>query len=282
MPPRRPVSGRSQTARARYAEELSDLRREKGISLRFLGDAVRADHSHLGHMEHGTSLGGPELARELDRFYGTTHLIVLWELALRDTSQFRERYRHYMGLEAQATGLQKYALSVVPGMLQTSAYARVLLRAAGPIDEDELEDQVEARAGRKEFLSRAEGPQFRAILDEAVLRRPLPDAGEWRAQLEHLLRMGELPNVTIQVVRASVGLHRLTQTDTMFLWLPDGRTVAYVETGYSGELIERTQDVDRLRFAYDQLRDLALSPRESREVISQLMEDVPCELSEST
>lgn len=282
MPPRRPVSGRSQTARARYAEELSDLRREKGVSLRFLGDAVRADHSHLGHMEHGTSLGGPELACELDRFYGTTHLIVLWELALRDTSQFRERYRQYMSLEAQASGLQHYGPSVIHGLLQTAPYARALLKVAGPIDQDELEAQVEARVGRKESLSRADGPQFRAILDEAVLRRPLPDAEEWRAQLEHLLRMGELPNVTIQVARASVGLHGLTNTDTMFLWLPDGRTVAYVETGYSGELVEKTMEVDRLRFAYDQLRDLALSPRESREVITQLMEDVPCELPEPT
>ena len=256
------------------------LRREKGVSLRALGEAVRCDHSHLGHMEHGTTLGGPELAQELDKFYGTTHLVVLWELAMRDPSQFRERYRRYMSLEAEATGLHKYAPSVVPGLLQTPAYARALLMVAGPVDEDDLTEQVEARIGRQDILSRDERPQFRAILDEAVLRRPLSDPAHWREQLEHLRTMSEWPNVTIQVVRLVVGLHGLPNTDTMFLWLPDGRTVAYVETGYSGDLVEETRDVDRLRVAYDQLRDLALSPRESRELITQYLEEVPCEAPE--
>jgi hypothetical protein len=234
-------------------------------------------------MEHGTSLGGPELAQELDRYYGTTHLVVLWELAMRDPTQFRERYRRYMMLEAEATGLQKYALSVVPGLLQTPAYARDLLRAAGPMDEEILARDVAARMGRQDLLSRDDQPQFRALLDEAVLRRPLADPAEWREQLAHLVRMGaEFSNVTIQVVLSSVGLHGLTNTDTMFLWLPDGRTVAYVETGYSGDLVEETRDVDRLRKAYDHLRDVALSPRESRELITQYMEESPCEPPEST
>ena len=258
------------------------LRREKGVSLRALGEAVRCDHSHLGHMEHGTTLGGPELAQELDKFYGTTHLVVLWELAMRDPSQFRERYRRYMSLEAEATGLQHYAPSVVHGLLQTPAYARTLLKAAGPIDEDELTEQVEARIGRQDILSRDERPQFRAILDEAVLQRPLSDPAQWREQLEHLRTMSDWPNVTIQVVRCTVGLHGMPNTDTMFLWLPDGRTVAYVETGYSGDLAEETRDVDRLRVAYDQLRDLALSPRESRELITQYLAEVPCEAPELT
>jgi transcriptional regulator with XRE-family HTH domain len=282
MPPRRPVSGRSQSPRARYAEELTTLRREKGVSLRALGDAVRCDHSHLGHMEHGTTLGGPELAQELDKFYGTTHLIVLWELAMRDPTQFRERYRRYMSLEAEATGLHKYAPSVVPGLLQTPAYARALLKAAGPIDEDDLTEQVEARIGRQDILSRDEPPQFRAIIDEAVLTRPLSDPAEWREQLMHLSAVSDWPNIAIQVVRSAVGLHGLASTDTMFLWLPDGRTVAYVETGYSGELAEETREVDRLRVAYDQLRDLALGPPAARELITQYLEEVPCEHPELT
>ncbi|QKW07240.1 helix-turn-helix transcriptional regulator [Streptomyces sp. NA04227] len=281
MPPRRPVTGRSQSPRARYAQELSALRRARKVSLRALGEAVCCDHSHLGHMEHGKTLGGPELAQELDKFYGTTHLVVLWELAIRDPSQFRERYRRYMALEAEAMGLQQYAPSIVPGLLQTPAYARDLLKAAGPMDEQALADDVTARVGRQSLLSREDQPQFRAILDEAVLRRPLVDIADWREQLAHLRQINERPNVAVQVAPSSAGLHGLTNTDTMFLWLPDGRTVAYVETGYSGDLVEETRDVDRLRKAYDHLRDVALSPRESGELITQFMEEALCEPVES-
>lgn len=282
MPPRRPMSGRSESPRARYAQELMLLRKQKGVTLRALGEAVRSDHSHLGHMEHGTSLGGPELAQELDRYFGTTHLIVLWELAVRDPTQFRERYRRYMTLEAEATGFQHYAPSVFHGLLQTPAYARDLLKSAGPIDEETLAEDVAARMGRQNLLSHEDQPQFRAVIDEAVFRRPLKDPADWREQLAHLHQMSESSNVTVQVVRSSVGLHGLANTDTMFLWLPDGHTVAYVETGYSGELVEETREVDRLRKAYDHLRDVALSPRESGELITQYMEEDPCEPPVST
>ncbi|MEV0438021.1 helix-turn-helix transcriptional regulator [Streptomyces spectabilis] len=278
MPPRRATSEGSQSSRIRYAQELALLRGEKGISLRALGDAVRADHTHLSHMEHGKSLGSEDLARELDQYYGTTHLAVLWEAASHDPSRFREQYQTYMTLEAQALGLQQYAPSIVPGLLQTEPYARTLLQAAGPIDEDALTEDVVARMGRQALLSRTDDqPEFRAIIDEAVLRRPLADHKEWQGQLAHLLQVTERPNVTIYVAPSSAGLHGLTNTDTTFLWLPDGRTVAYVETGYSGQLVEDARNVSRLRRSYDHLRDLSLSPSKSGDVITKYMEETPCE-----
>lgn len=278
MPPRRPVSGRSQSPRARYAEELATLRRARGISLRALGEEVCADHSHLGHMEHGTTLGGPELAQALDAFYGTTHLVVLWELAVRDPSQFRERYRRYMTLEAEATGLQQYAPSVVPGLLQTAAYAGALINEASPATPEDLTEQVEARLGRQELLTRAEQPQFRAIIDEAALRRPLLDPGDWREQLSQLLETAQRSSVTIQVLPFTSGLHSLVSTDLMLLRLSDGSSIAYTETANSGELTEEPGGVERMRVAYDRVRDLALSPRESLAFLTQAMEDSPtCE-----
>ncbi|GHE59467.1 hypothetical protein GCM10018785_30890 [Streptomyces longispororuber] len=175
-------------------------------------------------------------------------------------------------------GLQQYAPSIMPGLLQTEAYARNLLRAAGPIDEDALAEDVVARMSRQDLLDREDDqPEYRAIIDEAVLRRPLADPKEWLGQLAHLRHVAERPNVTLQVAPLAVGLHGLTNTDATFLWLADGRMVAYVETGYSGELVEDARNVDRLRRSYDHLRDIVLSPRESSDVITQYMEEAPCE-----
>lgn len=74
----------------------------------------------------------------------------------------------------------------------------------------------------------------------------------------------------------------MSNTDTMLLWLRDGKGVAYTETGYSGNLIESPSGFDRLRIAYDRLRDVALPPPETVAFIEQLMEELPCDPPEST
>ncbi|MFD3422484.1 helix-turn-helix domain-containing protein [Streptomyces decoyicus] len=279
MPPRRAVTGRSQEPRQRFVEELRLLRAQKGDSLRQLGEVLGWDWSLFGKMEAGQTLGGPEVAQALDQHYGTKDLLLtLWELAVADPTQFRERYRRYMTLEAEAVSMWHYAVSALPGLLQTEVYAHDLLTVGG-LSGEELTRQVEARMGRRQLLDGGNPPRFRSVLSEAVLRTPLEDAQEWREQLEHLLDMGERRNIAIQVVRQESGLHALTNTHTMFLRLPEGRTVAWVETGYSGELVQEAAAVERLQLSYDLVRDLALSPVESRKFIRQMLEEASCESS---
>ncbi|WP_316771942.1 helix-turn-helix domain-containing protein [Streptomyces sasae] len=279
MPQRRVVTGRSQEPRQRFAEELRELRAQKGGSLRQLGERLGWDCSLFGKMEKGETLGGPEVVQALDDYYGTPGLLLaLWELARADHTQFREPYRRYMAIEAEATGLWHFGVSILPGLLQTPGYARELL-AAGGLKGEELEQQVEARMGRRELLEGQGAPPFRSIVSEAVLRSPLRDAAEWRKQLEHLLVIAEREDVTVHVLPLGVGPHGLMNATVMFLRLPDGRTVAYMENGYRGELIEEYGPVDRLQRAYDAVRDLALSPAESRKFVLRLLEEKPCDPS---
>ncbi|MFH8973754.1 helix-turn-helix domain-containing protein [Streptomyces sp. NPDC017890] len=279
MPQRRVITGRSQEPRQRFAEELRTLRAGSGTSLRQLGERLGWDWSLFGKMEKGETLGSPEVVQALDTHYGTPGLLLaLWELAAGDHTQFRERYRRYMALEAKAVSLWHFAVSVLPGLLQTPGYAREVL-AAGGMNERELEQQVEARMGRRELLEAEDAPPFRTILSEAVLRTPLRDAGEWREQLEHVVELGERANVTMQVLPLDAGLHGLMNATVMFLRLVDGRTVAYMENGYQGDLIEENAAVERLQRAYDATRDLALSPAESRKFVLAMLEEAPCDPS---
>ncbi|MFI9029213.1 helix-turn-helix domain-containing protein [Streptomyces sp. NPDC053560] len=279
MPQRRVITGRSQEPRQRFAEELRLLRTQRGDSLRQLGERLGWDWSLFGKLEKGETLGGPEVVQALDQHYGTPGLLLaLWELAAGDHTQFRERYRRYMALEAEAVSLWHFAVSVLPGLLQTPAYAREVLTAGG-IKGDELARQVEARTGRRELLKGEDPPPFRTILSEAVVRTPLRSPEEWREQLEYLIEMAERPNVTFHVLPQSVGLHGLVSAEVWYLMLPDGRTVAYTENGYRGELIEESGPVVRLQQAYDAVRDLALSPAESRKFVLRLLEEVPCDPS---
>ncbi|MFI5668614.1 helix-turn-helix domain-containing protein [Streptomyces sp. NPDC051704] len=279
MPPRRVITGRSQEPRQRFAEELRSLRTGSGASLRQLGERLGWDWSLFGKMEKGETLGGPEVVQALDQHYGTPGLLLaLWELASGDHTQFRERYRRYMALEAEAVSLWHFAVSVLPGLLQTPGYAREVL-AAGGLKGDELTQQVDARMGRRDLLEGEDAPPFRTILSEAVLRTALRDEGAWREQLDCLAEMAERPNVTMHVLPFSAGPCGLDSTAVMFLRLAEGRTVAYTENAYRGELIEESMPVERLQRAYDAVRDLALSPAESRKFILRLLEEVPCDPS---
>ncbi|MFE4453235.1 helix-turn-helix domain-containing protein [Streptomyces sp. NPDC056796] len=279
MPTRRAVTGRSKEPRARFAEELRHLRTERGESLRQLGERLGWDWSLFGKMEKGETVGGPEVVQALDQYYGTPGLLLaMWELAIGDQSQFKERYQRYMALEAEATSLWHFAVSVLPGLLQTPGYARELL-ASGGFSGVRLTQQVEARMGRRSLLEGEGAPQFRTILSEAALRTALRSTEEWRDQVAYLTEMAQRPNLTLQVLPQSAGLHGLSSTDVWFLRLPDSRTVAYTEHGYGGELHEEGAAVERMQRAYDATRDLALSPGESQKFILHVLEELSCEQS---
>ncbi|WP_435192933.1 helix-turn-helix domain-containing protein [Streptomyces sp. NRRL F-5630] len=279
MPNRRAVTGRSREPRRRFAQELRQLRSRHKVTLRQLSDRLGWDYSLFAKMEKGETLGGPEVVEALDAFYGTPGLLLaLWELALSDKTQFKEQYRRYMQLEAEAVSLWHYAVSVLPGLLQTREYARETLSLGGLTGAD-LEGQIEARLSRRAVLAEPGAPHFRAILSESVLRTRMTDAKGWREQLEHLLEVSLQGNVTIQVLPFSSGLYRLMSTDIWFLRLPEGGTVAYVESAARGELIEHSEAVEALQRRYDSVRDQALSPGESRKFIECLLEETPCTTS---
>ncbi|MEU1692642.1 helix-turn-helix domain-containing protein [Streptomyces hirsutus] len=277
MSQRRAITGRSQEPRQRFAEELRTLRAASGTSLRALGERLGWDWSLFGKMEKGETIGSPEVVQALDTHYGTPGLLLaLWELAAGDHTQFRERYRRYMALEAEAVSLWHFAVSVLPGLLQTPGYAREVL-AAGGLKGKGLDQQIDARMGRRELLEGEGAPRFRTILSEAVLRTALLDTLEWRGQLEYLAEMAERPNIVVQVLPFSAGPYGLDSTDVWFLRLRRGQTVAYTENAHRGDLIEDGEAVERLQSAYDAVRDLALTPAESQKFILRMLEEMPCE-----
>lgn len=272
MGARKPNAGQRPSARQMLAKELARLREESGKSLATLGEETTYDRAYLHKLETGARVGSPGVIAALNAVYGTGgHLTMLWQLAREDA--FADKYKRFMELEAKATVRYEYAAGVIPGLLQTEGYAREVLQAARPRDDNDLAEQVAARLGRQDLLRGDDPPHYRAVLDESVLRRGGGDPKEWRIQLTHLVTVSQLPNITIQVLPFAAGLHALMGTSLTILWLPDGKAVAYTEDQHSGQLLESAKDVEDLRLSYDLLRDLALSPRESVAFIKRLMED---------
>ncbi|MFJ2632405.1 helix-turn-helix domain-containing protein [Streptomyces sp. NPDC087422] len=258
--------------RAMLAAELTRQRERAGWTLAELADRSKYDPSYLQRLEKGVRLGSLDAIDALDRLYGTGELLSkLWRAAKREAGQ--SRYQGFKDLEAEATSIQEFAVSTVPGLLQTPGYAEGLLRTHGPESEELLAKRVSDRIARQDRLTSAKPLNYRGLLDESVLRRPAHDASVWSEQLERLAEAADQPNITLQVVPFGVGMHNLLSSSLQLLWLPSGRTVAYFESSWSGHLVEETEEVEHFRLSYDRLRDSALSPTESLDLLRSALED---------
>jgi transcriptional regulator with XRE-family HTH domain len=260
------------SARVILRTELTRQRERAGCTLAELSDRTKYDASYLQRLEKGDRLGSLDAMGVLDRIYGTgEHLSDLWRLAKQEAGQ--NRYQGFADLEAEATSIQAFAVSTVPGLLQTERYAELQLRTRPLEGEELLAEQVLARMNRQVRLTGEKPLHYRGLLDESVIRRGTQDPDVWAEQLERLINATQQPNIALQVVPFGAGLHNLLGSALQLLWLPSGRTVAYIESSWSGQLVDETDDVDRLRLSYDLLRDSALSTSESLALLRTVLED---------
>jgi hypothetical protein len=112
-------------------------------------------------------------------------------------------------LEEAAARFLWYEAELVPGLLQTAEYARTLIRADNPgVDDDEIERRVQLRIARQSLITRVTAaPEFRVVLNESILRRPVGGNHVIRAQLRRLVEVSDLPNVALKVLPFDVGMH---------------------------------------------------------------------------
>ncbi|MET8603088.1 helix-turn-helix transcriptional regulator [Streptomyces rubiginosohelvolus] len=273
MPKRKSESGPDTQAAVMLRKTFARLREEHGVTFQELDDRTTYTRAYLHKLETGARLGSPEVWQALDVAFGTRDQLYQLYVLAKD-GLFGDRYAKFMKLEQEARVQYLYSASVIPGLLQTEEYAAALLGEARR-DEMELREDVAARMSRQEILRGEDAPHFRALLDEAVFYRAAKDPEVWRGQLEALLEWLEQPNVEIQVVPFSAGLHDLMGGLLTVLWLPDGRSVAYSESATGGELIEESGRVEAMKLSYDLLRDRVLSVAETREFIRKLIKEIP-------
>ena len=265
-------SGDELSARAVYSAELTRQRERSGWTLAELSDRSKYDGSYLQRLEKGDRLGSLDAAAALDRIYGTGDLLVgLWRLAKRETGP--NRYQGFLDLDAEARSIQQFSVSTVPGLLQTKKYAEAQLLTDVPDSEEWLAERLATRMNRQVRLGGPKPLNYRGLLDESVIRRPTQDPDIWSEQLEHLVEVANRPNISLQVVPFSAGLHNLLGGSLTLLWLPSGRTAAYVESSWSGQVVTETEEVEQLRLAYDRLRDSALSAADSLVLLRTVLED---------
>jgi hypothetical protein len=185
-------------------------------------------------------------------------------------------YSTYIGLEAEAKTLLTYQ-HVIPGLLQTEAYAEAINRQTltNPRD-DALEQQLEVRMERQGVLTRPDPLELRAVLDEAALRRLVGGKEVMKAQLQTLLELGARQNIIIQVIPFSAGAHPGTLVGSFVILQydhPADPDVIYVE-GDSDPYPDREGDAQRYGLIFDNLRACAMSVAQSQSLIKKLVAEL--------
>ncbi|WP_327107611.1 helix-turn-helix domain-containing protein [Nonomuraea glycinis] len=195
-----------------------------------------------------------------------------WWHRHRDT--FKRGFDSYIGLENDARGLRTYQSQVVPGLLQTEAYARAVICAiaAGQTPADILDKKIAVRLSRQELLIRADPMTLHVILDEAVLRRDVGGAETMAEQRDALITMGKLPNITLQVLPFSAGAHMALDGEFSILEFPDSKDpdVVYLEQKTSGLVLEDPSELDCYSMMFTRLSAQALDPDQSAAFIASL------------
>lgn len=263
------------SARHMFGAEMRVRRERAAMSLERLAEVVNYSRSHLARVEVAEHMPPPDLPARLDGAFGTDGIFTtLYRLARHEIHP--DRYRRRMELEARATVIEEYSGHVVPGLMQTADYARALFRVSNPkATTDEIEEKVTVRLGRQELLRADAPPYLSAILDEAVLRRPIGGALTMHAQLALLAELVDTPSTIVQVLPFEHGEHALLGGSLTLLTLDNGSAVAYEESIDTGTLLEEKDGVSSRRRAYDLVRAYALSPSRTEALIREVMEASP-------
>ncbi|WP_405019049.1 DUF5753 domain-containing protein [Kitasatospora sp. NBC_00070] len=179
-----------------------------------------------------------------------------------------------MELEARATVIHNYTGSLIPGLLQTEAYAHSVFRKGRPRDSMETTaEKVQARLKRQLILGRPTAPLLWSVIDEAALRRMVGGPAVMAEQLAHLVRAAQSPDIEIQVLPYSSGAHGTMEGGLIILGFSDDPDVAYAESSLAGHLADDPQSVSECADSYDRVRADALSPEASVALIRNVMKE---------
>lgn len=251
-------------------KQVKLFRERAGLTQPQLGEAIGYSEELVSSVEQGRRVPQPEF---LDAADGVLDAFGVLRAAKEEVSKARlpAFFRGAARLEAQATEFHAYENQVVNGLLQTEDYARAVFTMQRPaLDDETIEHRVQARLARQELLTRRPAPVMSFVIEEAALRRPCGGASVLRGQLAHLLHVGEMRNIELQVLPTAVEEHA-GNGGPFALLEPSGRQMmAYVEVQDIGRLVTDRKAVRTLEQRYGIIRAQALTPRESLDFIEKL------------
>ncbi|WP_067491645.1 helix-turn-helix domain-containing protein [Actinomadura hibisca] len=249
---------------------LHFLRTEHGYTCAYVGERVGVARQLVSNWESGYRRPAQEHAKALDALYGTGELIqILLHYAL--SAHEPDWFGAHVELESKSNVIHLYECQVIPGLLQTEAYARTVFTLGG--ESEDPERAVRARMARQEALTRPDSPRLWVLLEQDVIERLVGGPEVMREQLERLLELSERPKITIRIVPRSLGYH--IGLRGAFKVLRVGKeSLTYTEAAAGGRLTTDPVEVERMAERFEVISADALTREASRDLLRRIMESL--------
>lgn len=275
------------TRRRQLGADLRRLRERKGLTLEEAGGRVGISKATLSRYETKEGSVKWPTVDALCREYGASDaerqtLVELaksarvqgWWRSLADPVP--ESMNLMLTLENEVIREDHYACMYVPGLLQTRAYAEAVHKASEVgCSDQEVAHMVDIRMRRQELLKRDEPPHLRTVIDEAAIRRVAGGRDTMREQLRHLLSSARSPGISVQILPFSAGAHAAAVTSFVILGGPDpSLDVAYLDILGGGLFMEKPQELERYKLAFEYLCAQALDVDASAAAIERVCKEL--------
>ncbi|WP_411147048.1 helix-turn-helix domain-containing protein [Streptomyces sp. x-80] len=265
---------------AAYGARLRSLREARGWTQEALASRMDYSSVHVSAIENGRKSPTLRFSRSADRAFGIKGTADAFEREYREIKYdgLLEGFPEYVKHEGRAVEIRLYNMGIIPGLLQTPEYARVLADSAvqrDAITPEQAEDRVSFLVERQAALARPRPPMMFVTMDESCIRRPVGGADVMGAQLAHLIEFAKLPNTLLQVAPCEIGERRTFDLSVNLLTLPDRSVIGYAESQAQGNLDRESTSVLPMLTAYHQLQAEALSQAASVALIEQLRKGSP-------
>ncbi|MEL5957248.1 helix-turn-helix transcriptional regulator [Streptomyces sp. CLV115] len=256
---------------AAVGRQLKAWRESAGLRACEFGTAIGYGEDLVYKVESGRRIPRPELLDRADRVLGAGGKLSAMKQDVAEV-RYPKKIRDLAKMEARAVEILVYANHGVHGLLQTEGHARVLLETRQPFyPQDEVERGVAGRMARRSIFERSPAPALSFVLEEAALRRPIGGRMEWRRQLERLSEVGQLRNVSLQMMPLACETHPGMGGEIEVLKFGDGTAVGRSSGAFNGRPVSDPKQLRVLELRYGMIRAQALTPEATLAFIEQVL-----------
>ncbi|MEU7042732.1 helix-turn-helix transcriptional regulator [Streptomyces varsoviensis] len=260
---------------AAFGARLRKEREARGWKQEGLAEHTGYSSTHISAVETGRKTATLRFARQVDNAFGVVDTGETFEREWREMKHgsLLEGFPEFVGYESRAVEIRLYEVGVIPGLLQTPEYARVLAQSAvkrGAITEEQADERIALVAERQAALVRSSPPLVFVTLDESCIRRPMGAPDIMDAQLTRLVEFADLSNTMLQVAPFNMGERRPFNLPITVLTMADRSLASYAESAQQGHFERESTCVVPLLTAYHQLQAEAPSQAASVDMINQV------------
>ncbi|MEH0416891.1 helix-turn-helix transcriptional regulator [Streptomyces sp. B21-083] len=254
-----------------YGVLLQYLRKRAGLNQQQFGDAIGYSLELVASVEQGRRPAKAVFTAAAERVLDAGGVLDALQGEV-DRAKLPRFFRNFALIEAEALSRFEYEPLLVSGLLQTEPYARALFAGhCPPLSEEIIDQHTEARLGRQKLLTRVPLAELSFIIGEEALRNPVGDRNVMRGQWQHLLKVGALRNVEVQVMPAACGLHSGLNGPFVVLETKEHQHLGYIESQDVGCVVHDPAEVSAFGLRYGKLRSQALNGVESARLIERLV-----------